>query len=291
MKIIFFSRERVNHSPQDIERIFTQIEHYGLSCCINFEVKDKIENILSRRFSDHEVYGESFPVVDKEAVILCYGGDGTILDAVNRLEGQQIPIVGINSGRVGFLACAISSDIEQLFKAIVEGDLSVEQRDMLSISGDFLDVDKPLLAANELSVHRFGATMIATELLLNGELVATYHGDGVVIATPTGSTAYSLSAGGPILVPACSSFVVTPLAPHNMALRPLVIPATANIVLRVSSRDGDANVSIDNRTYPIGQSAVIEINRAKGSLYLSRWGNKSFYDTLRDKMMWGLDLR
>ncbi len=291
MKILFFSRERVDHSPEDIERIFTAIERYALDYCVNKEVAAKLESILGRAFDSANIYGDTIPDIEGEAVMLCYGGDGTILDGANRLAGKQIPIVGINYGRVGFLACALSSEIDMLFEDIVGGDLCVEQRDMLSIEGDFSCEPCTLYAANELSVHRFGATMIAVEMLLNGQLVATYHGDGVVVATPTGSTAYSLSAGGPILAPSCGSFVVTPLAPHNMAVRPLVVPTSAQITLRISSREGDINVSIDNRTYHVGQSAKIDIKRSSTSLFLSRWGNKSFYDTLRDKMMWGIDLR
>ncbi len=291
MKIIFFSRERVNHSTEDIGKIYAAIQRYGFEFYLNREVVAKIEGLLGCRFEADQIYDEVVPAFDGESVMLCYGGDGTILDGANRLAGEQIPVVGINSGRVGFLACALGSDIDALFEAISQGTLTAQRRDVLSIEGDFCGGDKPLYAANELSVHRFGATMIAVELSVDGECVTTYHGDGVVIATPTGSTAYSLSAGGPILLPSCDSFVVTPLAPHNMAVRPLVVPNSANISLKISSREGDMNISLDNRTYSVGQSASIEIKRAKSSLFLARWGNKSFYDTLREKMMWGVDLR
>ena len=133
--------------------------------------------------------------------------------------------------------------------------------------------------------------MISVETYVDEQMVATYHGDGVIVSTPTGSTAYSLSAGGPVIAPACRCLTITPLAPHNLTMRPVVIPDESVISLRVHVRHSEAFVTLDNRTYPISQSAVFTVRRAEERIFLAVPHNISFYDTLRNKMMWGIDIR
>ncbi|MDE5963671.1 MAG: NADH kinase, partial [Alistipes sp.] len=133
--------------------------------------------------------------------------------------------------------------------------------------------------------------MISVETYVDGQMVATYHGDGVIISTPTGSTAYSLSAGGPVVAPACSCLILSPLAPHNLTMRPVVIPDSSTISLRVHARRADAFATLDNRTYPIPPEAAFRVELARQRLFLAVPHNISFYDTLRNKMMWGIDIR
>ena len=133
--------------------------------------------------------------------------------------------------------------------------------------------------------------MLSIETYVDGQMVATYHGDGVIVSTPTGSTAYSLSAGGPVVAPACACLVISPLAPHNLTMRPVVIPDTSRIELRVHERRSDSFATLDNRSYRVGSDARFEVRRAEQRLFLAIPHNISFYDTLRNKMMWGIDLR
>jgi NAD+ kinase len=206
------------------------------------------------------------------------------------LPSDNIPVVGINSGRLGYLTVDDGNGIEELFRRIANGTVEFEHRLMLCAQGMIEGVDE-LVALNEISIHRYGATMISVETLINDNYVATYYGDGLVVSTPTGSTAYSLSAGGPIVDPMCRCFVLSPIAPHNLTMRPVVVPDSSIITLRISSRSGKALISADNRTYSLGDGAEIRVKLANKKVILATPHNNTFYDTLREKMMWGIDKR
>ena len=152
--------------------------------------------------------------------MVCYGGDGTLLEGVHRLCGAPIPVMGINAGHLGFLTSAPSTGLNLIFKEIAEGRLTTEARSMIEVTGDYAEQPDTTLALNEFTVQRHGAGMISVETYVDDQMVATYHGDGVVFSTPTGSTAYSLSAGGPVVAPTCACLVISPLAPHNLTMRP-----------------------------------------------------------------------
>ncbi len=291
MKVALFSRDRVKHKLSEVEQIFAQIERYNFQYCVNEEFAPTIKEMIGVDIPQEDIYGATVGCLPKESVMLCYGGDGTILEGLYRLQGQSVPVVGINSGRLGFLASGSGSDIEQIFEEIATNSLTIEHRKMLCVKGDFTDSEEPLFAANEFSVQRLGATMISVETAVDREPIATYYGDGVVVATPTGSTAYSLSAGGPIMAPNCHCFVVSPLAPHNLSMRPLVVPHSSEITMSIFCRQGDAAISLDNRTYPIGQRATITLSLSPLEFLLATASNISFYQTLREKMMWGVDMR
>ena len=147
------------------------------------------------------------------------------------------------------------------------------------------------IKAKDIRFQRQGAGMISVETYVNDQMVATYHGDGLIVSTPTGSTAYSLSAGGPVVAPTCQCLVISPLAPHNLTMRPVVIPDTGVITLNVDARRADAFVTLDNRTYPVSHGASFTVERAEQTIFLAVPHNISFYDTLRNKMMWGIDIR
>lgn len=291
MKITLFSRARVSHKVEDLKRIFSAIARYGFDYSLNSEFAPIVEQMVGIKIPSENIYSNIVTETYLGEVMVCYGGDGTFLEGVHRLGGAAIPVAGINSGHLGFLTSATSDDIETLFESIASGTMRVERRTVLAVEGDFPHNDDKLFAVNEFSVQRHGATMIAVETSVDGQAVATYHGDGVIISTPTGSTAYSLSAGGPILAPTCACFVISPLAPHNLTMRPIVIPDSSLIELCISSRMGSAAISLDNRTYPIGEHAKVSLKLSDVEFFLVLPSNISFYDTLRNKMMWGLDLR
>ncbi len=291
MKIALFSRSRVEHKPKEIERIFAAIERFGFEYCVNEEFAPIIERLIGKRVASENIYSQEVGELPKESVMLCYGGDGTILEGIYRLKCQSVVVVGINSGRLGFLASGVGEDIDRIFEDIAAGSLTFERRQMLEVKGDFAPSSEHLIAANELSVQRLGATMISVETRVDDSPIATYYGDGVVVSTPTGSTAYSLSAGGPIMAPNCACFIISPLAPHNLSMRPLVVPNSSTIKMSICCRQGDAAISLDNRTYPIGQCAEIELSLSPIEFLLATASNISFYETLREKMMWGVDMR
>ena len=287
MNIILFSRRQINHRAEQLETILAAIEHLGLDYCINEDFAEDVEAITQRVIAPERRF-VSLPETSGDDVLVTVGGDGTLLDAVGMLQGRQIPVVGINCGRLGYLTADDGRGIADLFDRLVRHEVSFEHRQMLSVSGD---IETSCLALNEVTIHRHGATMISVEALINDNPIATYHGDGLIISTPTGSTAYSLSVGGPVVDPMCRCFILSPLAPHNLTMRPVVVPDTSVITLRLSARGGEAFLSADNRTYTLHDGACIRLTIAKERLILALPHNNTFYDTLREKMMWGVDKR
>ena len=288
MKIILFSRKGIKPRTEDINEIFGAIERYGFDYAINREFAENIEATALRTIPTEYIYESTVGAQPEEAVMVCYGGDGTLLEGVHRLNGADIPVIGINGGHLGFLALAPRENIKEVFEGIADGNLNLEVRDMLSIEG--LGEEK-LYALNEVSIQRLGASMISIDATIDGNSVATYNGDGVILSTPTGSTAYSLSAGGPILAPSCHSFLLTPLAPHNLTMRPIVMPDSSVVSLRINTRNNETSISADNRTFRISNDTVLTIKKAKRYIRLAVPNNISFFDSLRNKMMWGVDIR
>ncbi|MBP3497495.1 MAG: NAD(+)/NADH kinase [Alistipes sp.] len=291
MKIILFSRPLAFAHKEQIVQIFAAIERYGFDYAVNCEVADDIEKFIERTITPENRYSQSIGIHDGEAVMVCYGGDGTLLEGVHRLCGENIPVVGINSGRLGFLALAQSGEIDEVFEQIASHALRIEQRSMIEVTGEFEGSQQSVYALNEVAVQRLGATMISVDIMVDNMPTLTCNGDGVIISTPTGSTAYSLSAGGPILTPSCHCLVLTPLSPHNLTLRPVVIPDSSTVELKIHTRSNEASISVDNRTFAIGDDKSIVIKMAKRSISLAVPHNISFYDSLRNKLMWGVDNR
>ena len=288
MKIILFSRKGIKPRTEDINEIFGAIERYGFDYAINREFAENIEELTSRMIPTEFIYDGEVGAQSEEAVMVCYGGDGTLLEGVHRLNGVDIPVIGINGGHLGFLALAPRENIKEVFEGIAGGNLNLEQRDLLCIEGLG---EEALYALNEVSIQRLGASMISIDAAIDNNSVATYNGDGVILSTPTGSTAYSLSAGGPILAPSCHSFLLTPLAPHNLTMRPIVMPDSSAVTLHINTRNNEASISADNRTFKISNDTVLTIKKAKRYIRLAVPHNISFFDSLRNKMMWGVDIR
>ena len=226
-----------------------------------------------------------------EAVI-SVGGDGTFLSASKRVADSGIPIIGVNMGRLGFLS---ENKPEDVAEALVKGEYRLENRTMLSASISGTDVDGKIdfwpYALNEVTVHRSGAAVLGISVCVDGEELPTYWADGLIVATSSGSTAYSLSAGGPICTPDSKVLIIAPIAPHNLNVRPLVVPETAEIEISIRSRDASAIFTMDNRTMTIGISARIRVSMAQFSLKRIRLSRSSFVKVLVSKLFWGEDIR
>ena len=291
MKILLFSRRQPGRSAEELRRLLDALDRCGLDYDVNEEFAAELRTLTGRDIPASETYGARIGKQPAGTTMVCYGGDGTLLEGVHRLGGAPTPVLGINAGHLGFLTGAPNEDLEQIFGRIARGALTVQPRTMLSVEGDFAERPDSNLALNEFTIQRHGADMLSIETYVDGQMVATYHGDGVIVSTPTGSTAYSLSAGGPVVAPACACLVISPLAPHNLTMRPVVIPDTSRIELRVHERRSDSFATLDNRSYRVGSDARFEVRRAEQRLFLAIPHNISFYDTLRNKMMWGIDLR
>ena len=291
MKILLFSRRGVVHAADELRRTFAAIERHGFDFAVNKEFADAIRALgVAPIPAGKEYDSEACPATEAQ-VMVCYGGDGTLLEGVRRLGGLRRPVLGINAGHLGFLTVAPNEGLDELFAALADGSLRFEERRLLHVAGDFVERPDVPLALNEFSLLRSGTGMLSVEAFVDDRLVATYHGDGVILATPTGSTAYALSAGGPVVAPSCACFVLAPLAPHNLTMRPVVVPDTSRLRLKIVGDRTEAFATLDNRTYPLPSEAEFRVELARQRIFLAVPHNISFYDTLRNKMMWGIDIR
>lgn len=222
------------------------------------------------------------------------GGDGTILKTVTYVRDLNIPIVGINTGRLGFLATIKKKHIETSIEKILTGKYSISKRSLLQITTNKNSeaIGEINFALNEIAVSRKNTTsMISVETKLNGEPLTNYWADGLIVATPTGSTGYSLSCGGPVITPHTSSLILTPIAPHNLNARPLVIPDDVVIELSVSGREEQHLISLDSRIATLDNGTIITLQKASFQISLIRLEGDSFLKTLRHKLLWGEDKR
>lgn len=227
-------------------------------------------------------------------VLISIGGDGTILRAATYVRNTGIPILGINAGRLGFLAKVQKENIASFLQVIIDKKYSISERSLVSIESSHHNEDLSNLnfAMNEITVSRKDTTsMITIETHLNNEYLTSYWADGLIISTPTGSTGYSLSCGGPVLTPEVTSFVITPIAPHNLNARPLVIPDNTEITLKVSGREENYLVSLDSRIATLPNKAVLKIKKTPFTIKMVEISNESFIKTLRNKLLWGEDKR
>lgn len=239
---------------------------------------------LARRRLEFSLNPESPEGYD---LALSFGGDGTFLSTVRKMGRSHIPILGINSGRLGFMAAVALEDIAGALDELRDGRYTIEERTLLQVSGGVQG-----LAVNEFTIQKDGTAMISVEIGIDGEHVATYWADGVIVSTSTGSTAYSMSVGGAILAPGCRCLILSPIAPHNLNIRPLVVPDTSVVTLKVMTRSGGGAIAtIDNRECLVADGATFDLAKARHMLRVVRPVGNSFYKTLRNKLLWGVDAR
>lgn len=226
-------------------------------------------------------------------MVISVGGDGTFLKAAARVGSKGIPILGINTGRLGFLADISPEEIESTMDDVFRHHYNIEEKSVISLAcKDQTPLDITPHALNEIAVlKRDSSSMITIHTYVNGEYLITYQADGLIIATPTGSTAYSLSVGGPILVPQSNAITITPVAPHSLNVRPIVIRDDWEITLDVESRSHNFLVAIDGRSISLEDSNILTIRKADYNIKVVKRFEQHFFDTLRSKMMWGIDSR
>lgn len=265
-----------------------------------------IETLLSKKANvfvekkfldqiDNQFNVEGFTKLDRSFdYLISIGGDGTILRAITYVKNLDIPIIGINTGRLGFLATIQTEDIELAIDQILEKKYKISERSLLTIetSPENETLTELNFALNEIAVSRKNTTsMITVDTKLNNEYLTSYWSDGLIISTPTGSTGYSLSCGGPVITPGTNSFVLTPIAPHNLSARPLVIEDSTTIELKVNGREDYFLVSLDSRIATLHNDTIITIKKADFKIKMIELLNESFLDTLRKKLLWGEDKR
>ena len=251
-----------------VERVVAFLDHHSVSSLIE---PDELTNV---------------------DLVISMGGDGTFLKAACMVGEREIPILGINKGRLGFLADVLPSEIEDVLEHVLRRDYMIENHTVIKLEADGECVDCCPFALNDIAVlKRDTASMISIKAYVNGEFLVNYQADGLIIATPTGSTAYSLSNGGPIIVPQSGSLCITPVAPHSLNIRPIVINDTSVIELEVCSRSHNFLVAIDGRSMKLTEGTRLTIRKADYMVKLVKLKNQRYFSTLHRKLMWGADSR
>ena len=260
-----------------------------------FFEKDFYESVLKNSNIDIESFScDTFKSLDTSfELLISIGGDGTILRAITYVKDLNIPIVGINTGRLGFLATIPMNTVEKALNEIFDGNYRISKRSLLAISIDEGEAVFDLnFALNEITVSRKNTTsMISVETWLDDEYLTSYWADGLIVSTPTGSTGYSLSCGGPVIMPESDSLVLTPIAPHNLNARPLVISSNKIIKLKVSGREDEHLVSLDSRIKTLPNNTTMTIQKAPFNMHMVELKDERFIETLRKKLLWGADQR
>lgn len=225
-------------------------------------------------------------------VVLSIGGDGTLLSTVQLVRESGIPVLGINTGRMGFLSAISKTEIEQAIDAVIEHKFQLSKRTLIQLKSPESLFGQINYALNEFSVNKTEtASMLVIHVWIDGELLQSFWADGLIIATPTGSTAYSLSCGGPIIAPSSEAFVITPIAPHNLTARPVVIPDNCLIKIKFESRFEQALVCLDSNTATVNEESEIFISKADFHFNLMQIEGENFFTNIRNKLNWGIDIR
>ena len=292
MKVAIFGQYYQNDTRPIIKDIFVFFNRNNVEMVIEEKFlkilyEEKIDERQYKTFSSHEDLNSSFDI------LISIGGDGTILRAATFVRDSGIPILGVNAGRLGFLAKVQKENIELFLKIVLEKKYSISERTLLSIESSELEANFDInFAMNEVTVSRKDTTsMITIETFLNNEYLNSYWADGLIISTPTGSTGYSLSCGGPILTPEVKGLVITPIAPHNLNARPLVIPDDTEIKLKVSGREEQYLVSLDSRITSVSNHTELKIRKTPFKINMVEIPEETFLKTLRNKLLWGEDKR
>lgn len=293
MKVAIYGQYYQNSTEPIIRDIFVFFNKNNVELVIEADFltilyEKKIVAKEYNTFSDYKCLDNSFDI------LISIGGDGTILRAATLVRDSGIPILGINAGRLGFLATVQKDNIEEFLQFVIEKKYTLSQRTLLSLEcfPEIQEICELNFAMNEVTVSRKDTTsMITIETYLNGEYLNSYWADGLIISTPTGSTGYSLSCGGPVLTPDVNSLVITPIAPHNLNARPLVIPDETEIRLRVSGREQQYLVSLDSRIASVKNESVLTITKTPFKINMVEIPHETFLKTLRNKLLWGEDKR
>lgn len=293
MKVAIYGQYYQNTTLPIIERLFTFLETHK----VHFFIEANFLKILSENKAiqkNYETFSSYKDLNKSYDMLLSVGGDGTFLRAVTYVRNTGIPILGINAGRLGFLANVQQENIEKFLQLVLEKKYKISKRSLLSLtcSPKIPNIQELNFAMNEVTVSRKDTTsMITIETYLNGEYLTSYWADGLIVSTPTGSTGYSLSCGGPILTPDATSLVITPIAPHNLNARPIVIPDKTVLKLKVTGREENYLVSLDSRIASVKNESILTIKKTPFKINVVEISEESFLKTLRNKLLFGEDKR
>jgi len=289
MRIAIFGKSYSPEHKEYLKLLFGKLVENNTQLCIYKPYFDLLPSGLG--LPDNTNLFENYRELSCKFLI-SIGGDGTILDTVPFVRGSGIPILGINMGRLGFLSSISRDEISSAIQSILENDYTVEKRALLKLqkpSGIFGELN---FALNDITLYRNNTTSLVTvHVYVDGKFLNSYWGDGLIISTPTGSTAYSLSVGGPIITPGSQNFLIAPIASHNLTVRPIVIQDSSEIRIKIEGREEKYLMTMDSRQSTVSKDEELVITRNDFEVSLIQMNNQNFFSTIRDKLMWGFDNR
>ncbi|MCE7068748.1 MULTISPECIES: NAD kinase [unclassified Dyadobacter] len=290
MKIAIHGRNFNESARPFIENMFNELSRRK----VEVQLSKPFRNFLDQNGITHYselVYEKPDELFDAR-LIVSMGGDGTLLETISHVGKRQIPAIGINVGRLGFLATVPPERITDMIQALENSQYRIDERTLVEIESNIDLFDGQNFGLNDFTITKTDtSSMITVHTYLNDEFLNSYWADGLIISTPTGSTGYSLSCGGPVLVPHSQNFIITPISPHNLNVRPLVLEDTAVIRLEVKSRSNNFLVSLDARSRVVDENTLLTVRKAGFIARLIKMHDDSFLNTLRSKLSWGLDMR
>lgn len=291
MQVAIYGRNFHSSARENVATLFSRLKSMNVDV---FVFKPFFEFLQSKSGLRPKVAGLFESHVDLPAgldFLFSVGGDGTFLETVSIVHDSGIPVVGLNTGRLGFLSYISQDTLEESLDSLFSGGYDVEERILLEVNSSGKDLRQLNVALNEVQIYKNTTKLITVHVHVDEEFLSSYWADGVILSTPTGSTAYNLSVGGPIVVPESDSIVLSPIAPHNLTVRPLVLPAKAKVQFSVDTREDHYQLALDSRSEDIPVADQITVQKAAYGLKMVRIENNSFYSTLRNKLMWGIDKR
>jgi len=291
MKVAIYSRVMDDEHRQDLQLFFDELSKQKLQPVIFHQFFEQIKKSISLP-GDAAIFHAPEEITTEIQAIISLGGDGTLLDTVTLVHDYDVPIMGINFGRLGFLASIGRDEVQAAIKSLVNHSFVVDKRTMIHLDSNLPLFGNTPHGLNEFAIHKQDiAPMIKIYTYLNGEFLNTYWADGLIVATPTGSTGYSLSCNGPVVFPDSGSFVITPVAPHNLNVRPIVVPDDNIISFGIESRSEQVICALDSRREIVNKDVQLAVKKESFSLSLIRLSENNFLQTLRNKLTWGLDKR
>lgn len=292
MRIAIYGKTADPGKLESIQLLIDELKSAVNSITVNQGFYHSLKELNMPGLKSLKTYSKHSELVEQADFLFSVGGDGTFLDTISLVRDSGIPILGINTGRLGFLSNTSTSEIKTAVQCIINEEYRIEKRSLLEVRDSEKLFNDDHFALNEVSVlKKDSSSMITIEVQIDGRHLNTYWTDGLIISTSTGSTAYSLSCGGPILMPGSGNFVITPIAPHNLNVRPIVISDDSVLDLYIEGRSDSSLISLDSRSREIKNKNSIQIQKAKHEVHMVQLPNHSFIQSLKNKLNWGLDKR
>ncbi|MCE3228783.1 MAG: ATP-NAD/AcoX kinase [Bacteroidetes bacterium] len=291
MTIAIYARSTKDNEPKYIEQIYSFLKNEK----INLIIYGPYLEFLKEKHNFNlklNTYSTSEELISKADYVISLGGDGTMLETLALIRNTGIPVLGVNTGRLGFLASVNKTELTKSIKKLVKEKFTLDKRELIEIEGCDNCFDGVNYALNEFTIHKKDSSaMISIDTYVDGVFLNSYFADGLIVSTPTGSTAYSLSCGGPIMIPDSENFIITPIAPHNLNVRPIIISNNKQLSFKVIGRSDSFNISLDSRSAQVPANTELKVKRASFRFNMVNLEGQHFFTTLRNKMMWGIDKR